>query len=329
MKRKNVKRLKLTILVAAVIILAILTVPLFIQIEGEQGLKAEDLAQKNGSFVNIPFEGTDGIDTYYVYQPAKENTDRNFILLHGSLYNLNTWNEVTDYLSAKGNVYAYDQIPYGLSEKLLENDWSGRNPYTIDSAVIQLKAFMDTLKIDSATLIGSSFGGVIAAEAALSFPEKIEEIVFVDAAIFVNESAPEWLINSPQMESLGPIFARFLAKGDNFYKRSYYDKTKLTAKRLELNKLATKVNNWDLAFWEYLKAWGTSNSNTKNNLTEISQRSLVISGDKDKIVPTEQSARLAKLLANGSLKIVENCGYLPHEERPKEFIKIIDNWLTK
>lgn len=329
MKRKNLKRLKAASFVLVVIVLAILTVPLLIPIKGEQGLEAKDLVGENGAIVNIPFEGTDGIETYYVYNPAKENSERNFILLHGSLYNSNTWNEVTDYLSTKGNVFAYDQAPYGLSEKLLESDWSGRNPYTIDSAVIQLRAFMDKLNIDSATLIGSSFGGVIAAEAAISFPEKIEEIIFVDAAIFVNESIPKWLMESPQMESLGPIFARYLAKGDKFYKSTYYDKAKLTDKRLELNKIGTKVTNWDLALWEYLQAWGLNPSNAKNNLEEITQKSLVISGDKDEIVPLEQSERLAKLLANGTLKIIKNCGHLPHEEKPKEFIRIIDDWLSK
>lgn len=49
-------------------------------------------------------------------------------------------------------MYAYDQIPYGLSEKMLAEDWVEDNPYNIDSAMIQLEVFMDELEIENATL---------------------------------------------------------------------------------------------------------------------------------------------------------------------------------
>jgi hypothetical protein len=43
-----------------------------------------------------------------------------------------------DFFSERGQVVAYDQIPYGLSEKLVAGDWIERNPYTPESAVGQL-----------------------------------------------------------------------------------------------------------------------------------------------------------------------------------------------
>lgn len=51
--------------------------------------------------VTLPFPGTDGIDTYYLYEESKIETDKNFILIHGSMYNTNTWDEVIDYLPLK------------------------------------------------------------------------------------------------------------------------------------------------------------------------------------------------------------------------------------
>ena len=35
-----------------------------------------------------------------------------------------------DFFGEYGHVVAYDQIPYGLSEKLVEGDWAEDNPYS-------------------------------------------------------------------------------------------------------------------------------------------------------------------------------------------------------
>lgn len=327
MKKRRWPKILITVLAAMVVLIVL--IPLLIPVEGASGLKEpKDLIGENGDIVTIPFEGTDGIDTYYVYQPAQQKTERNFILLHGSLYNSNTWNEAIAYLSTKGNVYAYDQAPYGLSEKLLEGDWTGENPYTTKAAVAQLQGFMDELGIESATLVGSSFGGVIAAEAAVEMPERVEELIFVDAAVFVTESVPQWLVELPQVERLGPLFARSLASGDGFYESTFYDKAKLTDERMMWNKAETQVNNWDLALWEYLQAWGVAPSDVSTKLDQIEQRALVISGEEDTVVPLEQSIQLADQLPNASIRTIPECGHMPHEEKPEAFIEVLEDWLA-
>jgi len=332
-KNKDIKKRKrkwpkiLSIGVVVILLLALIA-PLFIPINGAEGLQEPDsLMSDDGYIVTLPFDGTDGIETYYIYKEAQVETDRTFILLHGSLYNSSTWNEVVDYLSTKGNVYAYDQAPYGLSEKMVEGDWTGKNPYTIDAATQQLETFMDELGIDKATLVGSSYGGVIAAEAAISFSERVDEIIFIDAAVYVNESVPQWLMETPQMEKLGPLLAKGLGSGDAFYESIYYVEEALTDERMALNKLMTNFENWDLAFWEYLQAWGGVTSDVASQLDQVNQRTLVITGDKDSIVPMEQSEQLAAELSNATFVVLEECGHMPHEEKPEAFIRILEDWL--
>ncbi len=302
------KWLKISLWVISALLIIILIGPLFVPVkQPETGLSnAKDLKSEYGNFVNVPFEGTDGINTYYDYIPSNQNPDKNFILLHGSLYSTKTWNEILKDLSKYGNVYAYDQIPYGLSEKLLEGDWSKDNPYTIDSAIIQLENFMEKLNIESATLIGSSYGSVIAAEAAIKFPEKVEDLILVDPAILVSETVPSFIMESPQAERVGPYIGRYLAKDDGFYNSTYYDEEKLNDERMELNKLLTKVNDWDIAFWEYLQAWGTKASDVGERLDKINKKTLVISGEFDKIVPVKDSEKIAKTIPNATFEIVEN-----------------------
>ena len=55
----------------------------------------------------------------------------------------------------------------------------------------------------------------------------------------------------------------------------------------------------------------------------ISVPSLVITGDNDKIVPVEDSVRLAKELPLAQLSIIPDTGHLPHEEIPGKFLEIV------
>jgi pimeloyl-ACP methyl ester carboxylesterase len=243
------------------------------------------------------------------------------------MYNSQSWNLVTEDLSAYGNVYAYDQAPYGLSEKLLIDDFTEENPYTIDAAVLQLELFMIELGIESAILVGSSYGAVIAAELAVSNSDMVDSMIFVDPAILVSEAIPSWIMNAPQADHIGPLIAKMMASSDAFYSTIYYDEHTLDDTRMSLNKQMTQVNNYNLAYWEYLKAWMISPSDVRNELNQINVDVLVISGEYDNVVPLEDSETIASLLPNATFVMIEDCGHMPHEERPDEFMDVVSVWL--
>lgn len=319
------KRIGITL----IIMLAILAiVPLFIPIEGKVGLsEPSDMLEEGSAIVTIPFEGTDGIDLFYEYE-LSDSSEKHFILLHGSMYNSKSFSEVMEFLSGYGNVYAYDQIPYGYSEKLLEGDWTGENPYTTQSATEQLILFMDSLDIKKATLVGSSFGGVLAAEAALGYEDRVESLILIDPAILVSESMPAWLVELPQIEHLGPVFAAGLSEGDQFYESTFYNKDLLSVERLAYSKRETHINNWNLAMWEYLQAWSVTPSQVGSRLDEIKQSVLVISGEYDEIVPLSDSEQIASDIPNATLEVISDCGHMPHEEKPQEVIEILEEWFN-
>ncbi|MEZ4635984.1 MAG: hypothetical protein R2856_13645 [Caldilineaceae bacterium] len=100
--------------------------------------RAAALAQSR--FVTLPFAGADGVELHYFADEADDGDETAFVLLHGFLLNANSWNEVFDFFDARGRALAYDQLGYGLSQKMTYGDWTGDNPYTIDSAVTMLFA---------------------------------------------------------------------------------------------------------------------------------------------------------------------------------------------
>jgi len=329
MKKKFFKRLLLIIASISVFLTAaIVLVPLFISPSQIEGLADAPEIKKNESrFINIPFEGTDGIDIHYMEKGRSDSDEPVFILLHGSMYNLFTWDEVFDEFSSKGRTIAYDQAPYGLSEKLIAGDWTGENPYTQKAAVEQLVTFLDALKLEQVYLVGSSYGGTLAVRTAIEYKERVAGLILVDAAVFVSESMPGWLVNSPQMTNVGPLMARSMGSGTSFYENCYADPNVFSGERKDNSMIMTEVNNWDFALWQYLKAWSDVSFDFESRIPEIKVPALVISGEEDKVVPVADSEKLNSLIPNSKLLLIPNIGHLPHEEAPEQFIEIVFSWI--
>ena len=324
----------LALILGAIFILVILLLlvgPFLISIEPIEGLtSAEQATSKESKFLTIPFSGTDGIDIHYLTDGANaEATSPTFVLLHGSNFNSYTWTEVIEFFSQKGKVIAYDQIPYGLSEKLVAGDWNERNPYTSTAAVEQLFLILDELEVERAVLVGNSYGATLAIKAALTQPERVEAMVLADAAVYVNEEMPTWLFELPQMRRLGPLLARQLGQNEAFIRQTYLDPDQISAVRMGMTMIQTQVEDWDVALWEYLKAWNIDKPDYTTRISEIDQPVLVISGDSDAIVPVTDSRRLHSELPNSELTILPSCGHVPQEECPDLFEEAVNLWLSQ
>jgi len=56
-----------------------------------------------------------------------------------------------------------------------------------------------------------------------------------------------------------------------------------------------------------------------NRLALIKQPTLVLWGREDKLIPLSFGERFHKEIAGSRLRIIDNCGHMPHVECPKEF----------
>lgn len=64
-------------------------------------------------------------------------------------------------------------------------------------------------------------------------------------------------------------------------------------------------------------------------LSKVSAPTLVIVGDKDPIVPTEQSKIIAARVQKGELVVLDGVGHLPMSERSAEYDRAITQWMEK
>lgn len=165
----------------------------------------------------------------------------------------------------------------------------------------------------------------------MRYPQRIKALVLVDAAIYEGGGSPAWLsplFRTPQMQHLGPLIARTIrAQGEELLRLAWHDPSRITAEVMDGYRKALQAENWDRALWELTLA--SRASDLPERLDELALPVLVITGDDDRIVPTELSMRLAAELPNAELVVISNCGHVPHEECPQPFLQAVTGFLDR
>ncbi|HET6891123.1 MAG TPA: alpha/beta hydrolase, partial [Pyrinomonadaceae bacterium] len=110
------------------------------------------------------------------YQEAGDVNAQPVVLLHGFASSTLVWSKVFLEIAAAGfRVIAPDLVGYGYSAK------PRGFGYTIDSQARMIAGLLDELGLARVILVGSSYGGAVAATIALDYPERIEKLVLVGA----------------------------------------------------------------------------------------------------------------------------------------------------
>ena len=95
------------------------------------------------------------------------------ILVHGGLVDSRLWDDQMQEFSRHYHVVRYDLRSFGKSSAATESF----------SHIEDLRAFLDFLKIERASIVGLSLGGIIAADFTLEHPERVDRLVLVGAGL--------------------------------------------------------------------------------------------------------------------------------------------------
>jgi pimeloyl-ACP methyl ester carboxylesterase len=315
---------RILLIVLAILLLLVFVGPFLVPVPPlEDTVPPRDLAGPDSRFAFV-----DGLEVHYeqagLGQPA-------LVLLHGFAASTFSWREVIDPLAASATVVAFDRPAFGLTERPLPGQWQGQNPYTAEAQADLTMGLMEALGIDRAVLVGNSAGGSVALITTLRHPERVQALVLVDAAVYGGGSRfPTWLkplLRSPQARRLGPLTVRAIRDwGLDFARSAWHDPSRITPEVWEGYTRPLQAQDWDRALWELTVA--SHDLRLGERLEEVGVPVLVITGEDDRIVPTEQSVRLAAELPGAELVVIPECGHVPHEECPAAFLEAVQAFLA-
>lgn len=309
----------------ALVLAVILIAPLLIPIPPiPNPATPQELADPDSRFRDIG-----DLTVHYKQMGAGEPA---LVLLHGFLASTQSWRRVMAPLAVDRAVIAFDRPAFGLTERPLPGEFSpARNPYATAAQIDLLIGLLDSLGIGKAVLVGHSAGGPLAALAALQHPERVEALILIAPAIYTGGGTPGWLkplLRTPQARRLGPYLVRRFLTGnlDRLVSLAWHDPTRFTAADAEAYTRYTRIPNWDRALWEFTLAGGSVFPTER--LAELTLPVLVITGDDDRLVPTEESIRLAGELPRATLVVIPACGHVPQEECPEATLAAIRAFLA-
>lgn len=318
---KRWQKILLTLLI--VLLLLITLGPFLVPVPPLTNTVSErDLADPDSRFIDI-----NGLTIHYKEMGAGDTTT---ILLHGFGASVFSWHNVMDDFTAIGRVVAYDRPAFGLTSRPMPAEWvNGQNPYSVDANVAHLAALMDALGIERAVLVGNSAGGGAAVAFALAYPQRVQALILVAPAVGGGGGRfPAWLnplFTTPQMRHIGPLLVRSIAEtGNDTIRQAWHDPAKITPAVYEGYRKPLRAHNWDRALYEF--SFAPRPAPLRERMRELGMPVLVITGDDDRIVPTDSSVTLAQEF-NFPLTVLPACGHVPQEECPPAFMAALDQFI--
>ncbi|HEA21097.1 hypothetical protein LCGC14_1869490 [marine sediment metagenome] len=250
------------------------------------------------------------------------------LFIHGTP----TWSFLyRDYISSLSKKYrciAIDHIGFGLSDK--PADFDGKP----QSHSKNLTEFIEKINLKNITIVVHDFGGPIGLSSAIQNPDRIKQVVMFNTWLWeTKNNADAQKINKMINSGIGRLlYLRINLSAKVLLKKGFYDKKKLSKKfhkqyiqpfpnktsrlsLLNIGKSLVGSSDWYQEQWE--------------NLDKLEQKSwLILWGTKDDFITREYLQKWKNRLSN-SVVIEFDCGHFIQEEKTKETIQEIENFMQK
>lgn len=243
------------------------------------------------------------------------------ILIHGFTASVYVWKTVAPMIADAGfRVIAVDLIGFGYSEK---PSWF---EYTIDAQARMIARFMDRLGIGKATLIGSSYGGAVAATLVLDYAARVEKLVLVDAVI--NDDLKNHpILRLGSVRGLGEVITPFLVDSKRYMRMRMHSTLAPANHHLITDDRVTNIVRPLSNAEGHRAALATSRNWHANRIEKdahlINHATLLIWGEDDTIIPVKNGHKLYDSILHSRLVVLKDCGHVPQEEKSEMFAELV------
>jgi pimeloyl-ACP methyl ester carboxylesterase len=241
------------------------------------------------------------------------------VLFHGTAAWSELWRRTIDALAANGyHVVALDLPPFGFSDPA--------GSYRRTALATEVGEVLDELKIESAIIVGHSFGAGAATEFTMRFPARARRLVLVDAALgltqppsdtpallrpdFVREILVSLTITNPLATKL--LLQSLIEKKE----RALPEYVEILQRPLRRYGATTNSADW---LYDFLGTDRAAKSSDRANYAQLHCPVALIWGDKDSVTPIEQAKDLQQLIPQATLSVLPGLGHIPQIEDPDAF----------
>jgi pimeloyl-ACP methyl ester carboxylesterase len=242
-------------------------------------------------------------------------SDGNILLVHGLGASAERWTRVIPHLSKKYHLIIPDLIGFGFSDKPSVD-------YTPDFFSQFIFDFLNTLGIAKTSMIGSSLGGQVVAECAITQSKMIEKIVLVSPSGIMKQSTPTF-----DAYTLAALYPTPDGAKTAFQMMSGIHK-EIDSNTIDGFIQRMTLPNAKMAFMSTIL--GIRNSvSLSERLSRILVPTLLVWGRQDSLLPITYSKDFVSSIKNCQFVEMENSGHTPFVEEPEKFSEIVLRFLNQ
>jgi pimeloyl-[acyl-carrier protein] methyl ester esterase len=240
------------------------------------------------------------------------------LLIHGWGMHSGMWGQVVEKLAQSNRVHLADLPGHGSSAACL--------PYELDTLVQQLGALFE----EPLTVCGWSLGGQLALRWAQLHPAQVKKLILVATTpCFVQRDGWSCAMAADTLQE----FAASLLQNHA-----------LTLKRFLALQLRGSENERELLLDLRARLYANGepdilalqggldilrDTDMRAQLSNITQSTLVIAGERDTLTPKAASEAMAQALPNARLEVVQGAAHAPFLSHRDEFVRLINNFLQE
>lgn len=248
----------------------------------------------------------------------RQGSGEPLLLIHGLGYARWGWEPVLDGLAERFTVLSFDNRGIGESD-------APPGPYTVAELAADAAQVLDEAGVERAHVVGTSLGGMIALELALSYPERVDRLVLAC-------TTPGGSDAHPMPKKTAALVALAATLEPPVALRRFVENALAPATVEERPELVDEIVARRLETPQDPVAWVAQASaggafNRLAKLGTIERVTLVQTGTDDVVVDPRNSELLAERLPRARLERFEGGGHLFFWEQPDAFVSSVTRFL--
>ncbi len=241
------------------------------------------------------------------------------LLIHGSGPGVSAWANwrlTIPALATSFRVIAPDIVGFGYTDRTVDR-------YDVDTWVRHTVGVLDALQIETAHVVGNSFGGSLALALAIRHPERVRRLGLMGAvglSFPITAGLDSVWGYEPSVESMAELLRIFTATPapgiDDLARLRYEASTRPGVQEAYAEMFPAPRQRWVDAL-----------AHAESAVSAIRAPTLIFHGREDRVIPLATSLRLFELIPDAQLHVFGNCGHWTQIEHAEEFNRILCGFL--